>query len=197
MRPLRGPRAAFTALAVLGALANTSAGCGPAEDPNTPSACVTEATAPCIVLQRDFAGYESWERIDIGDAPIAGHPTGHRYLRVNRRPPAGATEWPAGTIIVKVIEPSATHMETDLFAMVKRGGDYNGAGARGWEFFTLGLSATGVPVVTARGLNPSNGDTYTDTPGVMGPGCNECHNASAAEHDYLLTPALFLPGAAR
>ncbi len=73
--------------------------------------------------------------------------------------------------------------------MVKRGGGFNAAGARGWEFFELSLeTAAGgsiVPAVRWRGEGPSMGDGYTVPDGGVILSCNHCH-ASFPERDSVI-----------
>jgi hypothetical protein len=165
-------------LAVTGWLLAGALSCGPASSsPNT-----------FVPLQRDFAGYTSWTRVDLGDAPLAGHPAGPRAAYVNHPLPPGAREYPVGTIIVKEIHTTDWPYTLDLFAMAKRGGDYDPNGAVGWEFFKLLVDSSGTPVIQARGINPSGNDPYT----VSGTGgCNGCHAAPGTdETDHILSPML-------
>jgi hypothetical protein len=152
-----------------------------------------------IALQSDFAPYESWPKVALGDAPLAGHPAGQRFGYVSARAAAGATQYPVGTVIVKTVEAVPDDVtKWDLFAMVKRGGGYNGGGARDWEFFILKLTAQRTPVIVDRGANPSDagdgGSIYGD--GAMGGvTCNACHGALGTERtDHILSP-LLQPGA--
>src|SRR5262245_47396147 len=87
-----------------------------------------------IALQDDFATFESWRRYDLGDMPIEGHPAGPRFAYLNQLPKKGAQEYPVGTIIVKAVELEEV-VAWDVFAMVKRGGNFNAEGALNWEFF--------------------------------------------------------------
>jgi hypothetical protein len=67
---------------------------------------------------------------------------------------------------------------------VKRGGDFNAAGAKNWEYFELQEN----PVKYIwRGLGPPLGDTYGGDPN----GCNNCHEQCAA-NDYICSPKLQL-----
>ena len=56
---------------------------------------------------------DQWYDSVTGFAPLAGHATGPRYVYVNRRAPAGATAYPAGTVIVKTIETGHLAMIED------------------------------------------------------------------------------------
>lgn len=173
--------------APLAALALALAGCGDADG--------TEAPEPgtFVAFDRDFLPYAAWPRTDLGAISLAGHPPGPRWVHLNRPLPAGATRYPTGTILVKVVQAEPDPTQWVLFAMVKRGGGYNASGARGWEYFVLRLSREGVPFVVSRGLAPNLvGSLYTVGDGL---GCNSCHGTEDARAlDGILTPAL-RPGA--
>lgn len=177
-----GTPANFVVLAGLAALTLTACG-------DTPAAPVTY-----IAHQSDFQNFLTWDHFPLGDAPIAGHPAGPRVAYRNHPPPSGATAYPVGTILVKVIQSSPTPQDWDLFAMVKRGGDYNAAGAQGWEFFRLAIDHSGTALVVARGTQPITGDIYGT---AVGGGCNGCHGTPAAAlHDSILSPLLAPGGSA-
>jgi hypothetical protein len=154
-----------------------------------------------IALNGDFAPFRTWSRVFVGDGPLDGHPAGPRYGYVKQKPPAGATEYPVGSIIVKTVERGTTPQEWDIFAMAKRGGQFNSAGASNWEFFTLKITAGDVPLIVSRGTNPVDADadggaggSYQDTSGT-GVTCNRCHGLAGTERsDHILSP-LLIPGA--
>jgi len=83
----------------------------------------------------------------------------------------------------------------DVFAMAKRGGNFNVDGAKNWEFFTLRIDANGVPVILARGIDAtdtssSGGHGYTAANGNV-IRCNNCHgDPTMAKVDYILNPEL-------
>jgi hypothetical protein len=141
-----------------------------------------------IALDRDFATFRQWERVDLGDEQIAGHPAGHAYAYLNQRTRDAA--YPAGTMIVKAFEPS-----WELFAMAKRGGGFNDKGARDWEFFRLKL-VSDTPVIVSRGIfafdpDSDGGVGYGSTGSVLDALCNSCHGTpESAATDHVLTPAL-------
>jgi hypothetical protein len=159
-----------------------------------------------IALQRDFESFRTWKKFSFGDAPIEGHPTGQRYGFVKEVLQPGQKAYPVGDIIVKTIEtppsPSPSpwpspvpEQNWDLFAMAKRGGNFNVDGAKNWEYFTLRINPDGVPVILARGIDAS------DVPGSGGHGyigangniirCNGCHgDPTMAQYDYILNPEL-------
>lgn len=125
---------------------------------------------------------------------LAGHPAGPRTAYVNRPAPAGAREYPTGTMVVEVVTRADRPERPEAFAMVKRGGDYNASGAKGWEFFLLLIARDGTPTVVSRGVDPSDGaaNEYTG----QGFGCNTCHGAEDTRSiDHVLSPALRPPGA--
>ncbi|MBL8685152.1 MAG: hypothetical protein JNK05_38600 [Myxococcales bacterium] len=150
-----------------------------------------------IAMQRDFEGFAGWTRTDLGTVMLAGHPPGPRAAYVNRPLERGATEYPVGAIIVKVIHAGgADPSQWALFAMAKRGGGYNDRGARGWEFFTLRMQGDS-PVIVGRGINPppdgdAAGDPYHLPDGV---GCNSCHGTEDARANDSVLTTLLRPGA--
>jgi len=162
------------------------AGCGSSTEP-----------AVFIALQRDFDDFRSWEQVRLGDgvsAEVAGENDNVTGPRVGfRRQRPTKTGYPVGSILVKTIEPSDDATQWLVFAMAKRGGGFNPAGAIGWEFFTIFMTSGGQPVVRSRGENPSDA-----TPGAHGypagdgtmPTCNRCHGTNAAATDGILSPAL-------
>jgi hypothetical protein len=112
--------------------------------------------------------------------------------------PKGAKEYPVGTMIVKTIEPpGAPATDWEVFAMAKRGGDFNPGGARNWEFLRLKiLPPNDVPHIVTRGLTAADPDDggpgYFDQLGQdfinM---CNGCHGTGdSARTDHVLSPAL-------
>ncbi len=148
-----------------------------------------------IALQQDFADYASWQKFYFGHEPLEGHPTGPRYGFVKQTLRPGELKYPIGDIIVKVIEVSAEPSSWDLFAMAKRGGNFNPTGAKNWEFFSLSLATSGVPVIVARGIDASDpanslGHGYAGATGNF-IRCNGCHgDPTMAKNDYILNPEL-------
>lgn len=143
--------------------------------------------ATFIAFERDFAGFRSWEAFHH-DAPLptAGdvHTSGPRTEYLNHHPPHGATTFRVGTIIVKEIESDELHK---IFAMTKRGGNYNAKGPRGWEWFELqGLGDA--PAILWHGVGPADGKVYGGDPNN---GCNGCHGA-ANDNDGVLSDVLKL-----
>lgn len=152
-----------------------------------------------IVVDSDYAEYATWPSFDLGDAPLMGHPAGERVAYLNQKAPVGATQYPMGTILIKEVRTVPDDpTKWDLFAMVKRGGNYDSDGARGWEFLILKRTASGAPLWTSRGEAPrDSGDggagSYEGS-GLNGKTCTTCHGAVGTEqHDYILSPLLY-PG---
>lgn len=146
-----------------------------------------------IPMQRDFANFREWMAFDLGDITIGGHPPGHQTAYVNYPLEPGERAYRVGTIIVRVIDSGSRPQDWDIFAMAKRGGDYNAAGAVGWEFFILRINADGIPVILGRGLAPTSNqlDPYHQGPGIT---CNSCHGSpDARTTDSILSPVLQPP----
>jgi hypothetical protein len=147
-----------------------------------------------IALDRDFIGFTNWRRSDLGSDPIAGHPSGPRFGYLNRPVAQGTTHYPLGPIIVKTIGSDPDPTTWEIFAMAKRGGDFNAEGARDWEFFRLRWVADG-PHIVSRGrtaVDPEDGGSgYTGSlDSAFGEMCNNCHGAQAAATDHVLSPLL-------
>jgi hypothetical protein len=181
---------------LLGLLATAGCGGGTTGDTTTPE--VVDDT-PFIALQRDFQSFSTWEHFHLeGDGSGTPHTGGNRDIYLNKRPSKGATQFPIGTIIVKhtdgVGDPDNGGPRT--FAMVKRGGDYNKAGAINWEWFELVRSNADDPtsawLISWRGLGAPSGGAYGSTDG----GCNGCH-AQGSANDYVQAVELQLSTLAR
>ena len=130
-----------------------------------------------IALECNFQDYESWEVQHFdGGFVDESHPAGQRWVYLNHRPADGGTEWPVGTIFVKVLDFTS-------FASVKRGGGFNPGGAEGWEWFELEYDANNATRIKWRGVGPPIGENYSAT----GQTCNACHVGS--DNDHVLTPA--------
>jgi hypothetical protein len=152
------------------------AACGPGGAVEGPDA----GAGSFIAFSQDFEGFTLWTSSTIADAgPDPVHTAGPRTVYINALPPKGAAAFPKGTIIVK-------KMPFNTFAMVKRGGGYNAAGALDWEWFEL-VESNGSVAIKWRGLGPPAGEVY----GKTGQTCNQCH-AGATANDFVLTPALQL-----
>lgn len=143
----------------------------------------TDGGASFVAFAADFAGFSTWEKVQFESPATAGstHVAGARSVYINRKPPAGATSFPVGTVIVKV-----TDADGKIFARAKRGGTFNSKGAVGWEWFELLETAQHDVVIKWRGVGPPIGETYGGDPNA---GCNLCHKGAPAS-DYVLTAGL-------
>jgi hypothetical protein len=147
------------------------------------------ASAPTVFIADtgDFDGFRSWWSVAITAdvAPGDSHLNGPRHVFLKQHPPPGSKEFPVGTIIVKETDPGPI-TQRSVFAMVKRGGDFDPTGAKNWEWFQLANMTNGAESIVWRGPGPAGGGAYGTGP--LG-GCNACHE-SAASTDYVLTPEL-------
>jgi len=153
--------------------------------------CSEQGPAVFIAMDRDFAGFLQWRRVELGTVMLVGHAPGTRVAFINTAQRPSGSAYPVGTIIVKAItQNSADTNQWAVIAMAKRGGDFNREGARDWEFFTLRMQGESVSIVE-RGLAPrtdGDGDPYGVTAGIT---CNTCHgSADARMVDSILTPEL-------
>lgn len=141
-----------------------------------------------IALARDLNGYTEWEHTtwteEAEETPL--HERGERTVYLNQRPPSGSTGFPVGTIIVKVM-PHVEEGGEQIFAMVKRGGDYNLSGARNWEWFELSVTPRSGVAILWRGHGPPAGHRYSQSDQT----CNQCHQRGEA-NDFVLAPSLLL-----
>jgi hypothetical protein len=187
MRPGQAKKRSMTT-ASLAVMLGAVAGCGGASaaDPmSTDMSCEFRAYSP------DFVNFRAWDAFHLPDALELGvvHLAGPKTDYLNERPPPGSTEFPKGTIIVKEVEVGAIP-DRQVFALVKRGCNYDAAGAPGWEWFELTNDATGnEPTIRWRGFGPPLGmDIYGGDPNA----CIDCH-AGAKSNDYVQSPPLQLP----
>ncbi|MFZ5893185.1 MAG: hypothetical protein ACOY0T_19150 [Myxococcota bacterium] len=159
-------------LAASCAVAAVLAACGggSSEEPST-------TANSFVAVSESFRGYHSWTSFDVSaEASALGIHDGSVIEYVNTLPPTGSTEFPLATIIVK--EATGGTVPHELFAMVRRGGNFNATGARGWEWFELENLTDGndgVKIVW-RGFGPPIGEEYG---GDAEGGCNGCHTACA------------------
>lgn len=137
-----------------------------------------------VALLSDLSPYSTWMSYFVPESAAMFHDTaGPRTIYINQLPPKGATSFPIGTIIVKVID-DGTPGGQQIFAMVKRGGCFNDF-APGWEWFGLDV-ANGTLGIQWRGVTPPLGAGYG---GVNV--CNNCH-ADAQANDYVQAKELQL-----
>jgi hypothetical protein len=142
-----------------------------------------------IAYAPDFELFRSWEAFHLPDSSAQDpvHLAGPKTDYLNKRPPPGSSEFPVGTIIVKEIEVGPME-DRQVFAMVKRGGGYNAAGAPGWEWFELANNPNGsLNSIKWHGLGPPAGEMYGGDPN----GCVGCH-AAGKTNDYVQSPPLLL-----
>ncbi len=163
----------------------------PACDNAAPLATMSDDQPQIFLAQDDsFANYLQWTSYTITAPPAiesGTHALGTRLVYINQLPPSKSTTFPIGTIIVKVIPDLLSAHGPTAFAMVKRGGDYNTAGAPGWEWYQLNIGDPLAGPVLWKGTDSPAG-TYA---GLTGTGCNECH-ALAKSNDYVQSPPLDL-----
>jgi hypothetical protein len=180
-----------------GALFVTLAACGSGGDP-------AETGPTFIAFAPDFAGFHEWPssvagRPDAGPGeplpPDAGPPADGGvhdesvpktvYIKLPEGQVVG-TEFPVGTLIVKEVDGGELTTRK-IFAMVKRGGGYNKAGAKNWEWFELeNVDAQSVRI-RWRGIGPPAGELYGGDKG----GCSPCHS-EAIGNDYVMSATLDL-----
>lgn len=151
-----------------------------------------------VALTGDFADYRSWERFDVpGPTTDDGHLTGPRQVWLNARPPAGATSFPVGTIIVKTAGSGDDPTAWTILGRARRdGGAYNADGAPGWEWFGLQADDAGRLAISWRGADAPEGVYLslvddTGAPPITSGDCNSCH-ALFGDNDTVATPALDL-----
>ena len=152
------------------------------------AACQRAEPRTFVALERDFQGFRAWAGGSFEEKPARGqtHYAGEQGYFI-RGPERRAKEFPVGTMIVKQARlPSRP--EGQLFAMVKRGGEYNGKGARGWEWFELALREDQTVAIKWRGLNAPSGEGYGSDPHGS---CNSCH-LEAKSNDFVKSGVLAL-----
>lgn len=145
--------------------------CGPPPEPES-----------YVPFAADFTGYTSWPKLTVPGAPAMeqSHVAGDRVIYIAQKPGRGATDFPVGTRIVKTVGDQ-------IFAMAKRGGNYNADGAVNWEWLEL-EGTVERPFIRWRGIGPPDGEGY-GPPGTSA--CNICHGG-AAETDFVHTAPQWL-----
>lgn len=135
-----------------------------------------------VAFAPSFAAFRTWpmfhDDLVDGSGTLPPGVAGARDQYLNMLPPTGSTAFPIGAIVVEVRD------DGKIFASVKRGGGFNAAGCKDWEFFELAEDPVSI---TWRGLGPPLGDTYGGDPN----GCNLCH-VQCASNDYVCSPKLQL-----
>jgi hypothetical protein len=158
------------ALAALVAL--TAVGCS-----TGPTAATPDDSELFQAVSSSFSGFCSWKSAPAtttgDDAGDGLHGLGPLTVYWNQSPPHGATSFPNGTIIVKANE-TADPTQRTIFAMVKRGGDFNSSGAVGWDWYSLQQTTAACDVINIlwNATVPPGGESYAGTP--IGD-CNGCH----------------------
>jgi hypothetical protein len=152
-------------------------------------ATTTDAGATFTAYQSTFQDFRSWSSFTFDAPAIPGSPhlvAGVRTEYLNHCPPAGATEFPVGTIIVKEFDSTPVALR-QVFAMVKVGGGYDSQGAVNWEWYELQNNADGSVTILWNGAVAPPGEPYADTP----ISCNQCH-VGGKQNDYVQAAALQL-----
>jgi hypothetical protein len=140
-----------------------------------------------VAFQVDFASYPLWDGWEVAVDPVGPtHLDGPRWVFANALPETGATSFPVGTILVKEARNGPSPDDWDIFAMVKRGGGFNPAGAIGWEWFELARVGDET-IIDWRGDRPpalSGYECVSIDPTAPAGDCNACHGLSW-ENDYV------------
>lgn len=147
------------------------AGTDGSEDGAVPSDVLDAGSSQFIAQASSFQGFRSWRALDVASTSTGHGLDGGRTIWSNQAPPVDSAAYPNGSILVKATTVGAPQ-EWVIHAMVKRGGNYNAAGAAGWEWFELGLDAQERTVIIWRGIT---GDRYGGHDAGMALGCNDCH----------------------
>jgi hypothetical protein len=151
-----------------------------------------------VAADSDVADFWTWYTQPFVADAVADivYPPGSRVGFLNHRPPAGTTSYPLGTIIVKAIENDNVPANWELFGIAKRGGDYNAAGAHGWEFLLLRVD-DGVAHIYSRGLTPTvdgRADMVVNEGSYFAGGqvaCDVCHGQKMyAPTDFIIDTPL-------
>jgi hypothetical protein len=157
-------------------VALTAVGCS--AGPTAPGADDSELF---IAQPSSFSGFCSWKSAPAtttdNDAGDGIHGLGPLTVYWNQSPPHGATSFPNGTIIVKADE-NADPTQRIIFAMVKRGGDFNATGAVGWDWYSLQQTTAACDMIDVlwSGTVAPQGESYAGTP--VG-NCNDCHTKTS------------------
>ena len=130
-----------------------------------------------IAFTDSFKDFMTWPSFYLGEVPpTVNEMPGPRTIYINKLPPKGSTTFPVGTVIVKAIQ-IGDPKTWQIFAMAKRGADFNALGAVGWEWFELSLKFDALNILW-RGNAPPSGMGYGG--GVSGGVCNTCHGGAKA-----------------
>jgi len=148
--------------------------------------------ATFVAQAGDFQPFRSWRSVALGSQPNSADPPGRRVAFVSAAPDAAAHRYPIGSMIVKAIENTSDPHGWDLFAMAKRGGDFDPSGTHDWEFFLLRLEADDAIAILSRGTvldDPTDaGAAYGSVGAIF---CSACHGALGTDAtDHVLSPEL-------
>jgi hypothetical protein len=179
------------------ALGVLSPGCGPSDEVDESGQGIGGDNECFYASASDFENYTSWQHYHLDASFEANnvHASGPRDVYINQCPPPGATEFPVGTIILKVINAPGQTVPS-VFAQVKHGCGYNANGAPGWEWFDLVTAANGLPagdpveIVWSGTQAPPN--SYGATGIAAQNQCNDCHSTMGDGNDSIITSALDL-----
>jgi hypothetical protein len=132
----------------------------------------------------EFVGVSHWTQFDRGTDPahLDDPSMGRSTVFIDRLPPHGATTFPVGTHILRIMGDPDDPSTWDAHGLVKVGGDFNAEGAMGWEYYGLDMSrdANGDLLAHTRwhGVGSPDGDGYAHPDSGPILGCNHCHGAA-------------------
>lgn len=145
---------------------------------------------PFVATEEDFQGFVDWPSFELTEESLTpSHLDGPRRLYFSRVPEGPDAPFPLGTILVKTVE-AGDPTQWEIHAMVKRGGGYNEAGAKDWEFFDLDVDASGVVSIEWRGEGPPPGSLGYPGEGEGAGQCNGCHWL-VPDRDFVFQRSLF------
>lgn len=178
----RPVKAMLTDMGLVCLAAILALGCAPEPEP---------LREPFVAIEADFQGFRDWPSFKLPPASLVpdSHASGVRRLYASAMPAEPGGPFPVGTILVKAVETDDP-ATWQLHAMAKRGGGYNDAGARGWEFFDLAIDAAGAVTIRWRGEGPPPGAAGYPGDGTGDGQCNGCHGL-VADRDYVFDRDLF------
>jgi hypothetical protein len=144
---------------------------------------VSCSTTPPPDEPPQFVGMSHWTSFARGTSLVhIDDPMGQSTVYIDRLPAHGATEFPVGTHIMRVMGSGSDPSQWSAHGMLKVGGDFNTGGAVGWEFYGLALSLDAhgelVSRTMWRGTGPPDGNGYVAADGGPILGCNHCHGAT-------------------
>ena len=147
------------------------AACGTSDDTSSTESAASGCFLAFNTQYSDFRTWTSYSFDGPGEGDAGVHVAGPRIEYIKAAPPHGSATFPVGTLIVKEVgigDPANHH----IFAMAKRGCDFNASGAKGWEWMEIQEISGGASIIW-RGVGPPAGEVYGGDP----TGCNSCHVA--------------------